>query len=112
MYKEEMCQLDEETAPVYKLSDLSQLNKARLKQLGVKLDVKVHITQLKQCLLTHFTDMGAQKKGRDVLMAFEEDIGTALAKACELDSANDAIHPNHIFRKAKSFNEFPSGRCI
>ena len=29
----------------------------------MKLDVKVHTTWLKQCFLTHFTDMHAQKKG-------------------------------------------------
>ena len=57
------------------------------------------------------------EKGRDVLMAFEEHIGTALAKACEFDSANDVIHltravkivRNHMFRKAKSFTGFPVG---
>ena len=73
----------------------------------MKLDVKVHTTWLKQCLLTHFTDMQAQKIGREVLLAFEEEIGTALAKACELDSDNDAIHlacaakivRNHMFGK-------------
>ena len=91
MYIEEMRQLDEETAPVFKLSDLSQLYTTHLEQLGVKPDAKVHTTWLKQCLLTHFTDMRAQKKGRDVLMVFEEDIGTALPKACELDSENHVI---------------------
>ena len=112
-----MCQLDEETVPVFKLSDLSQLYTTRLEQFGVKLDAKVHTTRLKQHLLNHFTDMCAQKKGRDVLMAFEEDIGTALVKAPEFDSANDAIHlacaakivRNHMFRKAKSFTGFPVG---
>ena len=52
-----------------------------------------------------------------ILMAFEEVIGTALAKACELDSANDTIHLtytakivcNHVFRKAKSFTGLPLG---
>ena len=47
-------------------------------------------------------------------MAFEEDIGTALAKACEFDSDNAAIHLAHavrsqMFGKAKPFNGFPSG---
>ena len=105
----------EETAPVFKLSDLSQLYTTCLEKLGVKFDVKVHTTWLKQCLLTHFTDMCAQKKGRDVLVAFEEVISTALAKACELDSTNNVIHLanaakvvcNHMFRKAKSFTGFP-----
>ena len=50
-------------------------------------------------------------------MAFEEDIGTALAKACEFDSDNYAIHlahvakivRRHIFGKAKPFPGFPAG---
>ena len=50
-------------------------------------------------------------------MAFKEDIGTALAKAGEFDSDNDAIHlarvakivRSHMFGKAKPFNEFPAG---
>ena len=62
-----------------------RVKKIVAEQLGVKLDTRVHTTRLKQCLLAQFTDMQAQKKGRDVLMAFEEDIGTALAKACEFD---------------------------
>ena len=61
--------------------------------------------------------MQAQKKGREVLLTFEEDIGTALAKACELDSDNDAIHLacaakivcNHMFGEAKSFTSFTLG---
>ena len=32
---------------------------------------------------------------RDILMAFEEDVGAALAKACELDSDSDAVHLAH-----------------
>ena len=38
------------------------------------------------------------RKGIGVLIAFEEDIGPALAKACELDSTNDTIHL-HVLQK-------------
>jgi len=31
-------------------------------------------------------------KGKNFLMALEEDVGTSVAKACELDSDKDAIH--------------------
>ena len=103
MHKEEIYQLDEERAPVFKLSDLSQLYTTRLEQTGVKLDVKVYTTWLKQYFLTYFTDIHAQKKGRDVLMAFQEDIDTALAKACELDSVYDAIH---LTRAAKIVHNY------
>ncbi len=89
MYIEETHYSDEDKAPVFKLSDLAQLYVLRMEQLGIKLDTRIHTTRLKQRLLAQFTDMQAQKKGRDVLMAFEEDIGTALTKACELDSDNE-----------------------
>ena len=84
MYIEETRYSDEDQAPVFKLSDLAQLYVSRMEQLGVKVDTRVHTTRLKQRLLAQFTDMKAQKKGRDVLMAFEEDIGTALAKHVSL----------------------------
>ena len=116
MYIEEVS-LDGDTAPVFKLADLAQLYNSRVEQLGLKSDVRVHTTRLKQRLLSQFPDMRAQKKGRDVLMVFEEDIGNALAKACELDNDNDAVHLAHaaqivrrnIFGEAKSFTGFPSG---
>ena len=51
-------------------------------------------------------------------MAFEEDLGVALDKACELDSDSDAVHlacaghivRRHMFGEAKPFTGFP-GRC-
>ena len=63
-----------------------------MEQLGVEVDNRVHSTWLKQRLLAEFPDMRAYTKGRDVLMAFEDDIGSALAKACEQDNNGDAMH--------------------
>ena len=50
-------------------------------------------------------------------MAFEEDLGSALDKACELDSDSDAVHlaraahivRRHMFGEAKPFIGFPEG---
>ena len=97
MYIEEIRNSDEQQAPVFKLSDLAQLYVSRMEQLGVKLDARVHTTRLKQRLLAQFMDMQAQKQGRDILMAFKDDIGTALAKSCEFDSDSDVItlHMQH-----------------
>ena len=111
LYIEETRQRDE-SAPVFKLAELSQLYKSRLEQLGVEV---VHSTLLKQRLLAEFPDMRAYTKGGDVLMAFEDDIGSALAKACEQDNKEDAMHiaraahivRRHIFGEAKPFNGFP-----
>ena len=117
MYIEEICQLDEERALVFKLSDLAQLYTSRLEQLGVKLDVKsAHYTAQTMSFNSAYRHEGSEK-GRDVSLTFEDDIGTALAKACELDSDNEAIHlacvakivRNHMFGKAKSFSKFPMG---
>ena len=88
-----------------------------MEQHRIKLDIKLHTTRLKQRLLAEFTDMRAQKKGRDVLLAFEDDIGPALAKACELDSDSEAIQlaraakivRNHMFGEAKPFTGFTEG---
>ena len=105
----------EGSAPVFKLAELSHLYKSRMEQLGVEVDSRVDSTRLKERLLAEFPDMRAYTKGRDVLMAFEHDIGTALAKACELDDNEDAMHiaraaqivRRHIFDEAKPFNGFP-----
>ena len=95
MYIEEVRQADEACALVFKLSDLGQLYSSRIEQLGVTLDARVHTTRLKHRLLTQFHDMRAQKNGRDIFLAFEEDVGAALAKVCESDNDSDAIHLAH-----------------
>ena len=68
--------------------------------------------------LAQFTDMRAPKKVRDMLLAFKEDIGTALSKTCELDRVNEAIHLaraakkilcRHLFEKTEPFKGFPVG---
>ena len=115
MYIED--QIDDNKAPVFKFSDLSQLYISRMEQLGTKTTGRVHTIRLKQHLLAHFTDIRAQKKSRDVLLALEEDIGSALAKVCELDSDTDAIHlaraakivRKQMFGKAKPFQGLPMG---
>lgn len=116
IYIEEVRQADELGAPVFKLSDLAQLYSSRMEQLGVKLETRVHTTRLKDRLLAQFHDMRAQKKGRDILLAFE-DVGAALATMCELDSDNDAIHlaratkivRSQLFEEANSFSGFSVG---
>ena len=117
LYIEET-RLDEETEPVFKLADLVQLYQSRMEQLEVSIDTRVHSTSLKQRLIAQFPDMQAHNKGRDVLMVFEEDVGTAFATACGLDCDSNAVHlaraaqivQCQMFREAKTFNGFPE-RC-
>ena len=42
--------------------------------------------------LAYFPDIEAHKQGRDVVLIYNKDIGSALRKACEHDADDDAIH--------------------
>ena len=116
LYIEE-ARLDEETAPVFKLANLVELYQSRMQQLGVKLDTRVHSARLKQILLVQFYDRRAHTKARGVLLVFEEDVGAALSKACELGSDNDVVDlaraaqtmRRHMFEEVELFNGFSEG---
>ena len=116
LYIEE-ARLDEETAQVFKLAYPVELYQSRMQQLGVTLDTRVHSTRLKQRRHAHFPDMPAHTKGRDALLVYEEDVGAALTKACELDSDNDVVHiaraeqtvRRHTVEEGEPFNGFPEG---
>ena len=92
VYYIEDSRMDALVAPVFKLTDLVNLYSTRLKQLGTDVVGRIHSTKLKDRILSYFPDMEAHKKGRDVVLIFNADIGSALSKACEHDSDNDAIH--------------------
>ena len=83
--------MDETVAPVFKLADLCRLYSARLKQLGAEQDDRPHSTHLKNRILAHFPDLTAHKQGRNVLLAFNKDLGSALRKACVRDYDDEAI---------------------
>jgi len=87
----EDCCLDSTTAPVFKLADLVNMYSTRLIQLGTDVVERVHSTKLKNRILNYFHDMEAHKKGRDVMLAFNKDIGHALSMACDHDSDTDAV---------------------
>ena len=106
---------DEETASVFKLAELAQPYKSRIKQLWVEVDKRVHFTRLNERLPVEFSDMWAYTKGEDALIAFEEDIASTLAKTGEQDSIEDVVHIaqavqivcHNIFGEAKPFKCFP-----
>ena len=97
------------TAPVFKLSVLTKLYDSRLQQLGKTWDSRVNATKLKDKLLAHFPSMNAQTCGKQVLLAFDEDIGNALSAACNKD--DEALYlakvaqiiRRDIFNQKKSF---------
>ena len=83
--------MDEEHAPVFKLADLVKLYSNRLDQLGVEQHVRPHSTELKNRILAQFPDLTAHKEGRDILLAFDKDVGPALRKVCKEDYDDEAI---------------------
>lgn len=68
-----------------------KLYTAQLEQLGVKQQNRLNSTRLKDRILSHFPDLSAHREGRDILLAFSSDVGSALLKACEADYDDDAI---------------------
>lgn len=81
---------DQNTSPVFRLSDLRKLYSDRLLQLGVSCPY-VHSTRLKDRILANFPELKAFKEGRDILLISNDDIGVALRKACESDADDDAL---------------------
>lgn len=75
IYITETKNASEATSPaIFKLADLTLIYKERLKQLGVE-SPNVHSNRLKDQLLAQMPELESHKKGRDVLLAFRNDIG-------------------------------------
>ena len=84
--------LKEGTSPIFRLAYLANLHATRIEQSGVPLDTRVNMTRLKECLLAQLPGLRAQSKGRDVILAFDDDIAEALGKACEQDCNSESVH--------------------
>ena len=82
---------DETVSPVFKLADLSRLYSTRLNDLGVSQSSRVNSTHLKNRLFANFPNLRAYKDGRDVLIAFDDDVSSALFKVCEKEYDDEAI---------------------
>ena len=55
----EEARMDDNVAPVFKLTDLVRLYSTRLEELGVKQRDHPHSTRRKNRILTHFPDLAA-----------------------------------------------------
>ena len=73
---------------IFKLADLTMLYKKRQEQLGVE-SSDVHPIRLKDQLLFHIPKLQVHRQGRDVLLAFENDVGSILSQASKY---GEAIH--------------------
>ena len=81
---------DENSAPVFKMTDIAKVYKTRMEQLGLTVGNRIHTTRLKNRLLLEIPHLKAYSQGRETLLSFEKDIGPALMTACQLD--DDAMH--------------------
>ena len=89
-YMEELTQ-DDDTVPVFKLSDLIKLYIERLRQLGVEVSSRINSTRFKGRLLTAVPVLRSHVNGKEVFLIYVNDVGTALHFACESDFDSDAI---------------------
>ena len=73
---------------VFKLADLVSLYKQRLEQFGIgSSESDPYPTRLKEKLLAEISELEAQKRGRDILLAFQKDVGFALSQASNYSEA-------------------------
>ena len=82
---------EKDSAHVIKLAELTKMYVVRLEQLGIEQPSRVRSTTLKTRILAQFPDISEHKEGRDILLAFNKDIGLALKKAFNSNYDDDAI---------------------
>lgn len=75
-----------------KLATLAEMYKSRLIQLGVDITGRIHTTELKKRIMSHFPDMRDIRQGRDIILAFDEDIGNALKHVYQYSFDEEAIN--------------------
>ena len=91
---------EESIAPVFKLTDLAQLYKTRLEQLGGDISGRIHVSRLKLRLLSVLPNLKAIMQGKNVVLTFEDDIGCAILKACDHDNDSDS-NAMHLVQAAR-----------
>ena len=106
-------------APIFYLSDLVNLYSKRLEQLGCNVTGRVHSTRLKNRILSYFPEMEAHSQGNKVILAFKDDVGSALRNKSDIDADSDAIHlaraakivRREMFKVKMGFNGPFDARC-
>ena len=76
------------------------------KQLGADVEGRIHISRLKERLLSVLPDLQACSQGKCIILTSDKDTGSALRKAWNNDDNNYAIHLAHtaqMVRKEKLF---------
>ena len=83
---------DSENVIVSKLSDLTEKYKIRLAEIrGVARDDNFRSHTLKNKLLEHIPELWAEKRGKEVFLTLNENIGSAIHYALNSDMDKDAV---------------------
>ena len=81
--------MEQNISPVFKLADPTQQYKACMKVLGAAIGGCVNMSKLKSRLLLAYQGTLME---RNVILTFDDGIGTALNKVRDQDTDHDAMH--------------------
>ena len=84
-YIEELTMYTPEKKFAFKLSDLNKLYCQRLKEFCMEVQGRIHNTRLRNRILSHFPGMNPYADRREVLMAFDADIGEVLGSSLSIN---------------------------
>ena len=87
-----------DTIPVFKLSDSTKHYHSSLQDLGLTVQTRIHSTRFKQRLVAQFEDIAAYNEGREVILAFNSDIGEVISTAASTNYDDNG----YILAKAAS----------
>ena len=78
IYITETKNCNEDSSTMFRLADLTKMYKEGLEQLGVE-SSNIRSNRLRDQLMTQMPELESYRKGRDVVIAFREDIGPVLS---------------------------------
>ena len=76
---------------LFKRSDLNKLYCQRLNKLSVEIKSCIHNNRPKNRILAHFLGISSFPDGREVLFAFDADIGQALGDSIVINNDEDGF---------------------
>lgn len=79
-----------ESRPAFSMKNIKSLYISRIQKFGID-EVQVHTTRLKNRILAAVPDLRSYNEGREVLLAFDQDIGASLKQACNGDFDSEAL---------------------
>lgn len=82
---------EEDKNSIFKLSELAALYGNRIKSFGRQIPDRVHTTRLKIRLLAYFEDLREFKEGKNILLAFDDELGAVLKTFFENSFDDDAL---------------------